>query len=78
MGIIGLACANTYGQEGLAVASVYGGVLLYCLTYCLSLFLIFIKARRVLYWVKLLAKNPLILSIAAALLLLSNGNCPPP
>ena len=70
MGIIGLAyCANTYGQEGLAVASVYMG----CITILFNVLSVFVlnfyqgASRSLLGQVTGMAKNPLILSIAAAL-----------
>ena len=70
MGIIGLAyCANTYGQEGLAVASVYMG----CITILFNVLSVFVlnfyqgTSRSLLGQVTGMAKNPLILSIAAAL-----------
>lgn len=70
MGIIGLAyCANTYGQEGLAVASVYlGGVTV--LFNILSVFVLnfYLDSQR--SWFQHLtgmAKNPLIIAILLAL-----------
>jgi malonate transporter and related proteins len=70
MGIIGLAyCANTYGQEGLAVASVYMG----CITILFNVLSVFVlnfyqgASRSLLGQVTGMAKNPLILSIASAL-----------
>lgn len=70
MGIIGLAyCANTYGQEGLAVASVYMG----CITILFNVLSVFVlnfyqgTSRSLTGQVTGMAKNPLILSIAAAL-----------
>jgi len=70
MGIIGLAyAANTYGQEGLAAASVYMG----CVTILYNVMSVFvlnfyqIGLRAPIDQVKGIAKNPLIISIIAAL-----------
>jgi len=70
MGIIGLAyCANTYGQEGLAAASVYMG----CITILYNVMSIFVLNfyqgghSAPLGILKGIARNPLILSIVTAL-----------
>ncbi|APE06917.1 AEC family transporter [Alteromonas sp. MB-3u-76] len=70
MGIIGLAyAANTYGQEGLAVASVYMG----CVTILYNVLSVFILNFYQIGFsaptdqIKGIAKNPLIISIIAAL-----------
>ena len=70
MGIIGLAyAANTYGQEGLAAASVYMG----CITILYNVLSVFILnfyqigLSAPINQIKGIAKNPLILSIVMAL-----------
>lgn len=70
MGIIGLAyCANTYGQEGLAAASVYMG----CITILYNIMSVFVLNfyqvgfTAPMNQIKGIARNPLIISIVAAL-----------
>jgi len=70
MGIIGLAyAANTYGQDGLAVASVYMG----CVTILYNVMSVFVLNfyqvgfSAPIHQLKGIAKNPLIISIVAAL-----------
>lgn len=70
MGIIGLAyCANTYGSDGLAAASVYLG----CVTILYNVLSIFVLNfyldghRSIVQNLKGMATNPLIVSIAIAL-----------
>jgi len=70
MGIIGLAyCANTYGQEGLAAASVYMG----CITILYNVMSVFVLNfyqvgfTAPMNQIKGIARNPLIISIVAAL-----------
>jgi malonate transporter len=70
MGIIGLAyAANTYGQEGLAAASVYMG----CVTILYNVVSVFVLnyyqdgQRAPMNQIKGMVKNPLIISIVAAL-----------
>ncbi|AYA63169.1 AEC family transporter [Alteromonas sp. RKMC-009] len=70
MGIIGLAyCANTYGPEGLAAASVYLG----CITILFNILSVIVLNfyqtghRSVSKQIKGITKNPLIISIVVAL-----------
>lgn len=70
MGIIGLAyCANTYGNEGLAAASVYMG----CITILFNVVSVFVlnfyqgHHRSPINHLKGILRNPLILAITAAL-----------
>ncbi|MEQ5806571.1 AEC family transporter [Alteromonas sp. NFXS44] len=70
MGIIGLAyCANTYGPEGLAAASVYLG----CITILFNILSVIVLNfyqtghRSVSKQIKGITKNPLIISIVLAL-----------
>jgi len=70
MGIIGLAyCANTYGPEGLAAASVYLG----CVTILFNILSVIVLNfyqtghRSVSKQIKGITKNPLIISIVVAL-----------
>lgn len=70
MGIIGLAyCANTYGQDGLAAASVYLG----CITILFNILSVMVLnfyqpgKRSVMEQVKGITRNPLIISIVIAL-----------
>ena len=70
MGIIGLAyCANTYGAEGLAVASVYLG----CITILFNILSVFVLnfyldgKRSILQHIKGMLTNPLIIAIVCAL-----------
>lgn len=70
MGIIGLAyCANTYGDEGLAVASVYLG----CITILFNILSVFVLnfylagTRSILHHIKGMLTNPLIIAIVIAL-----------
>ncbi|QSX35187.1 AEC family transporter [Shewanella avicenniae] len=70
MGIIGLAyCANTYGTEGIAVASVYLGSIT-ILFNILSVFVLnfYLDGKRsLLHTIKGMLTNPLIIAIVAAL-----------
>lgn len=70
IGVVGLAyCASTYDNNGVAIASVYMG----CLTISFNILSVFIlnfyqgKSRSLLKQLERMAKNPLILSIVAAL-----------
>lgn len=70
MGIIGLAyCANTYGSEGLAAASVYMG----CVTILYNVVSVFVLNfyqvgfSAPMAQIKGITRNPLIISIVAAL-----------
>ncbi|KFZ37297.1 transporter [Shewanella mangrovi] len=70
MGIIGLAyCANTYGTEGIAVASVYLG----CITILFNILSVFVLnfyldgQRSLLQSIKGMLTNPLIIAIVLAL-----------
>lgn len=70
MGIIGLAyCANTYGQEGLAAASVYMG----CVTILFNVVSVMVLnyyqdgKRSPMHQIKGILRNPLIIAIASAL-----------
>jgi predicted permease len=70
MGIIGLAyCANTYGNDGLAVASVYLGMVT-MLFNVLSVFVLnfYLEGKRsIANHLKGIATNPLVIAIIAAL-----------
>ncbi|MEG3766611.1 AEC family transporter [Alteromonas sp. 14N.309.X.WAT.G.H12] len=70
MGIIGLAyCANTYGQEGLAAASVYMGAVT-ILFNVMSVYVLNIYQhgkRSIMQQLSGIAKNPLIIAIVIAL-----------